>query len=229
VPCGRSGEGAAGRGPAGDEALTTQTVPGGSDADQASAAADLVRRIRAGDRRAEGELVERFSRGLSLMLRRLTADPALAEDVHQETFRLVVEKARGGEIHHPERFAGFLRSTARNLLIADRRKEARYTGLGEGDEAFDRLRPAEPEPQLQAVMREEEAKLVRTLLAELRFDRDRELLLRFYLSDDGKEAICADLGVDPQRFNRVLFRARQRLRELWERAEKRRRLMTAER
>ena len=61
------------------------------------------------------------------------------------------------------------------------------------------------------------------LLAELRYDRDRQLLLRFYLSDDSKEALCADLEIEPERFHQVLFRARERLRELWERAEKRQR------
>ena len=35
---------------------------------------------------------------------------------------------------------------------------------------------------------------MRRLLDELRYDRDRQLLLRFYLSDDSKEEICADLG-----------------------------------
>lgn len=209
--------------------MTTERASGSPGAQPGMAAAELVHRIRAGDRRAEEELVERFSRGLRLMLRQLTSDPALAEDIYQETFRLVVEKARGGDIHEPERFAGFLRSLARNLLIADRRKAARYVELGAGEEAVDRLRPPEPEAQLRRVLREEEAQHVRVLLAELRFDRDRELLLRYYLCDDTKQAICGDLGVDPQRFNRVLFRARQRLRELWERSEKRHRLVAAER
>lgn len=209
------------------ENVTTDVAAGSPEADSGIAAAELVHRIRSGDRSAEEELVERFSRGLRLMLRRLTPDPSVAEDVYQETFQLTVEKARRGEIHQPERLAGFLRSMARNLLIADRRKAARYTGLGDGEEAVDQLRPPEPEPQLLQVLRDEEAQHVRALLAGLRHDRDRELLLRFYLSDDSKQAICGDLGVDPQRFNRVLFRARQRLRELWERSEKRRRLAPA--
>jgi RNA polymerase sigma-70 factor (ECF subfamily) len=202
-------------------------IEAGSAGAEPGGAAELVHRIRAGDTRAEEELVARFSRGLALMLHQLSRDSSLAEDISQETFRLTVEKARRGEIHQPEKLAGFLRSTARNLLIADRRKAARYTGLGPDDEAADRLRPSGPEPQLDQLLRDEEARQVRTLLAELRFDRDRELLLRFYLSDESKESVCADLAVDPERFNRVLFRARQRLRELWERSAKRRRLRPA--
>jgi len=188
--------------------------------------ADLVRRIQAGDPAAEGELVARFSHGLLLMLRRLVQNPALADDLHQETLALVLGKIRRGEVREPAKLSGFIHSTARNLFIADRRKEARYRPLDEGEEEGVRPAPAladrGPAP-LERVLVEEEARQVRRLLSELRFDRDRQLLLRFYLSDESKEKICADLEIEPERFNKVLFHARERLRELWERAEKRQR------
>jgi RNA polymerase sigma-70 factor (ECF subfamily) len=187
----------------------------------------LVARIQAGDRAAEAELVARFSHGLLLMLRRLTQNPALADDLHQETLTLVLAKIQRGEVREPERLAGFIRSTARNLFIADRRKEARYQALdGEGEAEGPRLRPAfadkGPAP-LDRVVAAEEARQVQRLLGELRYDRDRQLLLRFYLSDESKEELCSDLEIEPERFHQVLFRARERLRELWERAEKRQR------
>lgn len=193
--------------------------------------AGLVRRIQGGETTAEAELVARFSRGLLLMLRRLVQNPALADDLHQETFALVLGKIRRGEVREPEKLAAFIRSTARNLFIADRRKETRYRALddgrGEQGGASPELTLADRGPApLDRVLAEEEARQVRRLLAELRFDRDRQLLLRFYLSDDGKEEICADLGIEPERFNKVLFHARERLRELWERAEKRQRFFT---
>jgi len=185
--------------------------------------ARLVERIRSGDRRAEEELVERFSRGLSLMLRRLARDPALAEDVHQETFRVVLAKARSGEIREGEKLAGFLRSTAKNLL----KNEWRQGKRGDGEAAAGAAGAAEPAtedaPQLRRVLRREEAGLVRKLLGEMRFERDRQILVRFYLSEDTKHEICADLGVEAARFKGVLHRARERLRELWERTEKRQR------
>ena len=191
-------------------------------------AGDLVRRIQQGDPAAESELAARFSRGLPLMLRRLVQDPALADDVHQETFALVLAKIRNGEVREPERIAGFIRSTARNVFIAGRRKEARYRPLDDGREEGEGARPestlADRTPAaLDRVLAQEEARQVRRLLDELRYERDRQLLLRFYLSDQAKEEICADLEIEPERFHQVLFRARERLRELWERAEKRQR------
>ncbi len=186
---------------------------------------EMIERIRAGDPRAEAELVERFSRGLTLMLRHLAGDASLADDLHQETLVLVLEKARRGDIREPERLAGFVRQVARNLLIADRRKEKRYSPLGDDP-------PPEPTPtgdpaQVRRLLQDEEARQVRRLLGELRFERDRQLLLRFYLSDQSKEEIYSDLGIEPQRFRKVLHRARQRLRELWQHSDKRRQLLMA--
>ena len=188
---------------------------------QATPAA-LARRIRAGDRQAEEELVALFSRGLTLMLRRLARNPSLAEDLHQETFRVVLEKARAGEIREGEKLAAYLRGTARNLLLAEGRQGARRrldgdaAALAESGPA-----PVADAPQLRRVLRREEAKLVRRLLGELRFERDRQVLVHFYLFDQTKQEICHNFGVDPASFKKILFRARERLRELWERSEKR--------
>jgi RNA polymerase sigma factor (sigma-70 family) len=54
--------------------------------DDASGDADLLRRIRAGDRSAVDDLYERFRRPAFALARRILADDALAEDVLQEVF-----------------------------------------------------------------------------------------------------------------------------------------------
>lgn len=188
----------------------------------------LVHRIRTGEPAAEAELVERFRRGLTLALRRRCGDPHLAEDLTHDTLLLTLEKIRRNEIREPERLAGFLHGTARHLLLAHRRKEARYVAIETGSD--EQGRPAEEsfghhEPdQLDEVLREEEARLVRQLLGELTVARDRELLIRFYLSRQEQGAICAELGIAPDHFRRVLYRARERLRELWDQFRKRERL-----
>ena len=175
-------------------------------------ATDLVRRIAAGDTAAEAALVERYSRGLLYLLRRLGASPELAEDLHQETFRIVLERLRRRELDEPAGLAGFLRGTARNLLIAERRKTARRRTDADADGLE---RTVSPSPgQLASVLLDEEAAIVRRLIEELPTDRDRQLLLRFYVAEEEKESICADLGLDHLHFNRVLFRARNRFKEL---------------
>src|SRR5262249_24348558 len=86
---------------------------------------DLVRRIVSREPAAEAELVQRFSRALSFLLRRLTRDEAAAEDLYQETFRLVIEKLRRGELREPERLPGFVSSMARNLFLGSVRRSGR--------------------------------------------------------------------------------------------------------
>lgn len=188
----------------------------------------LALRIRDGDSRAEDQLVERYSPGLRVLLARLTREPAVAEDVHQETFAVALTKLRQGELRNPAALAAFLRSTARNLLIAHQRKEARYHPSElepEGPRnALWRSGVEEGGSQLRQVLAGEKASMVRQLLGELRFERDRQILLRYYLTEAPKAEICEDLGVNPKLFNRALYRARERMRELWQRSEKRRRL-----
>ena len=57
---------------------------------------------------------------------------------------------------------------------------------------------------------------VRRILLELRTPRDREILTRFYLQDQDKDVICRDLSLDADQFDKVLHRARGRLKELIE-------------
>ena len=65
---------------------------------------------------------------------------------------------------------------------------------------------------------DEKARLVRRLIGELPTDRDRQVLYRFYIAEDDKAAICQDLELSSLHFNRVLHRARQRYRELYQEA-----------
>jgi len=176
---------------------------------------DLVRRIVSGDPAAEAELVQRFDRALSFLLRRLTRDDAAAEDLYQETFRLVIEKVRRGELREAERLPGFVSSMARNLFLGSARRDVRRRQRHEDPEAAETA--PDPAPgQLAGLLARERAATVRQVLAELKNERDREILSRYYIADQDKEAICRDLQLSDLHFNRVLFRARQRYKELYE-------------
>lgn len=180
----------------------------------------LVERIRQGDREAEAELVEGYRLGLSYLLRKVTGDPVLSEDLQQETFGVVLRRIRNGELREPEKLSGFIRQTAKNLAIMERRRSGRMEG---SEEIESETGPEDPgETQLGRVLRQEEEGLVRRVLSELRSDRDRLLLYRYYIAEHAKEEICRDLGLSSLNFNLVLFRARERFRKLVEEAEDRR-------
>jgi RNA polymerase sigma-70 factor (ECF subfamily) len=176
-------------------------------------AADLVRRIGSGDPMAEEELARRYSQGLLFHLRRMTGDPSLSDDLHQETFRVVLERLRGGAIADPGRLAGFILGTGRNLFLGGWRKQSRRGERDAVDVEELELLDAAPDP-LEGVLREEEIREVRRLLRGLETDRDRQILFRFYVAEEKKDRICADLGLSSLHFNRVLFRARQRFKEM---------------
>jgi RNA polymerase sigma-70 factor (ECF subfamily) len=196
--------------------MTTDT---GREPDEGEVASRLVRRVEAGDTTAEAQLVARYSRGIHYLLRHLGASPELAEDLHQETFRIVLERLRRRGVAEPAGLVGFLRGTARNLVLGERRKAVRRRT--EGLDPLELSATEDPAPsQLQSVLHAEQAAQVRRLIGELETDRDRQILLRFYVGEEDKGRICADLGLDNLHFNRVLFRARQRFKQLFERCEK---------
>lgn len=181
----------------------------------ADAGADLVSRIRAGDRQAEAELVERYSCGVEVIIRREIGSASVADDLYQETFRMVIEKTRRGDIREPEKLSGFVCGVARNLVIDYFRRAARQGSLSEVEEATTLPDPA-PD-QLEVLLRKEQSDFARQVLKEMRNERDIQILFRFYLAEDKKEQICADLGLSGLRFNRVLHRARERYLELYKR------------
>lgn len=178
------------------------------------AAAELVERIRAGDSRAEARLVEVFSRPILILLERHTSGRPEAQDLYQDTFRLALDKLRRGELREPERLAGFLASLARNLAIEFYRGVARRRTEADGD-ALEAV-PSARLSQLGEMLDAEKKRVVLQLLSELRVDRDREILFRFYLAEEDKDVIARDFGIDSLQFNRVLHRARQRYKEIVE-------------
>jgi RNA polymerase sigma-70 factor, ECF subfamily len=179
------------------------------------AGADLVSRIRAGDQQAETELVERYSDGVKIIIRRETGSASVADDLYQETFRIVIEKIRRGDVREPEKLSGFVCGVAKNLVIDHFRRAARQEGVREVEEAA--FLPDTAPDQLEALLRKEQADIVRQVLKEMRNERDIQILFRFYLAEDKKERICADLGLTSLHFNRVLHRARERYLELYNR------------
>ncbi len=176
-------------------------------------AAELVGRIRAGDREAESDLVVRYGRGVGMLIRRSSSDASVVDDLYQQTFQIALEKIRRGDVREPEKLGSFIASLARNLVIDHfRRAASRRTA-----EPSEGIVSADPAPgPLESLLQVERAALVRRVLSDLSSERDRQILFRFYLAEDDKDEICRDLGLTSLHFNRVLFRARERYRELYE-------------
>jgi RNA polymerase sigma-70 factor (ECF subfamily) len=173
---------------------------------------ELVARVRSGDRRAEEQVVELYGRGVAIILDRHTNGRPEAEDLFQDTFRVGLEKLRRGELREPAKLPGFLAQIARSLAIEHYRKITRRKTDADSDAVLEAVAPSEG--PLGNLLARENAMLVRRVLQELANERDRQILLRFYIAEEDKDRISADYGLSSLQFNRVLHRARQRYKEL---------------
>lgn len=157
---------------------------------------------------------------MTILLDRHTNGRPEAEDLFQDTFRLVIEKLRRGELREPAKLPGFLAQIARSLAIEHYRKAQRR----KTDPDTDAIAEVEASGSgaLADLLVREDSGIVRRVIQDLGTQRDREILLRFYIAEEDKERIQADLGLSSLQFNRVLHRARERYRDLYlERAGRR--------
>jgi len=151
--------------------------------------------------------------GLRALILRRVRDPAVAEDILQDAAVTTLEKLRSGEIAHPENLGGYLYRVALNHLRNHRRKDRSALSSAEG---LSELPASETDAHWENVTGGQWATAARQMLGEMPVARDREVLVRFYLDDEDREKICRELRLSEEHFNRVIFRARNRFRQLIE-------------
>jgi RNA polymerase sigma-70 factor (ECF subfamily) len=184
---------------------------------------DEIERIVAaalcGDRHAETRMLVALRPGVLAVLRfgafHRWIDP---EDLTQETLHIVVERVRARTIDDPRKVFAFAAATARNLALNAARKMLRQQTVVDSELVDELAQNLEME---QSDLSDSDdrhlAQAVAELLEELPTERDRQLLVRFYLDGTDKQQLCRDLGLSPKHFDRVLMRARSRLRTIIER------------
>ena len=86
--------------------------------------AELVAWAAGGDRAAFGELVRRHSGAVRALLRRMGAQPSLADDIAQDAFVIAFQKV--GALQNGAAFRPWIKQTAARLYVRRWRKERRY-------------------------------------------------------------------------------------------------------
>lgn len=170
----------------------------------------LLSSIVSGSKSAEEQFVRRYWRALYLMLFNDCHDHNIASDLAQEALCVCLVKARAGEIREAAALSAFVHRTATNLLIAHKRKEKRQKTdcTDELDTLF-----AELDGPAQRCQREKIVSLVSSVLNEMPVERDRDILVEYFVHGTPKEDLCDLLSLSPEHFDRVLYRARQRLKQ----------------
>lgn len=172
----------------------------------------LVEHIKNGHKQAENQLVERYWRSLYFILTRRAQDPDLAADIAQDTFVVVLQHVRNNALKNPAALSAYIRNTGVNLLIAHFRKEARRDTKSNSDMT---IKVPDDSPDLYRLLYGKDAiKLVRQVIDEMNVPRDRDLLTQYYLYEKDKSEICTLLDLGADNFDKVLYRARARLKQL---------------
>jgi RNA polymerase sigma-70 factor, ECF subfamily len=175
---------------------------------------DLVERIHKGDESGMEELYRLFGRGIRYYLCRQLGHQELDDKVH-DTFVIVVQAIRRGELREPDRLMGFVRTVVRRQVAAyiddavhSRRDEL---NLDLGVRVADRRN----NPEQSAAFRQK----VDFMLDVLRSlsERDREILTRFYLDEQSQESICQEMSLSETQFRLLKSRAKARFGEIGKR------------
>lgn len=166
-----------------------------------------------GDSTADDDLVSRYNQGVSIIVARIVKSRPATEDVSQETFKIVLEKIKHGDVRDPERLSGFVCGIARNTAINYLRRARKTASL---EEVVNTEQIPDPAPsQLDNILSREKAFIVRRVISELKRERDREVLFRYFIAEEDKDGICRELNLTRPQFNRVVFRAIARFKELY--------------
>ncbi|MGB9606716.1 MAG: RNA polymerase sigma factor, partial [Bryobacteraceae bacterium] len=175
---------------------------------------ELVERIRGGDPAGMEQLYAIFSRGVRFYLCRQVGPEELDDRVH-DTFLIVVQAIRKGELRDPERLMGFVRTVVRRQVAAyiERAVQIRrgQTELHPGLPVSD----ARSNPELEAFARQKVEIMQKVLESVSR--RDREILIRFYLLGQTQQQICREMKLTETQFRLLKSRAKARFGELGKR------------
>jgi RNA polymerase sigma-70 factor (ECF subfamily) len=141
---------------------------------------ELVQRSLLGDLDAFDELVRRFRGSVLFVAEQVLGSADAAEDVAQEACLLAVKAL--SRLREPEKFPGWLAAIARHRArrVAAQERRAEPTEPGRLDQLLANHCEALAPDALDALCRQSERTLVRTLLAQLPPDNQTVLYLRYF-------------------------------------------------
>jgi RNA polymerase sigma-70 factor, ECF subfamily len=174
----------------------------------------IVSRIRQGDPGGEEILYQTLAGGARFFLQRRLGTQDVEDRVH-DLFLTVVGTIRRGELQHPERLMGFVRTLLYRQLSQEIDRSARRRETGADFDTAAEIPAPGTTPEERAIASEKSA-LMAKMLRELS-DRDFEVLSRFYIREQPPQQICLEMGMTQVQFQLLKSRAKARLAELMRR------------
>jgi RNA polymerase sigma-70 factor (ECF subfamily) len=171
----------------------------------------LVAQIKASERIGMEQLYKLFSGGIRYYLCRQLGPQDLEDKMH-DTFLIVVNAVRRGHLREPDRLMGFVRTVVRRQVSAyieqavQRRRD--LTDFDIGFAVADHRQNPE-----QDVMVRQRAALMQSSLSAL-LEKDREVLVRFYLEEQPQDQICREMDLSETQFRLLKSRAKAKFGEI---------------
>lgn len=180
-----------------------------SPSDRGLSDAELAERIKQGDTAAEHELCRRFVPRLCTAIAPRTPNYADAQDVAHDTMLVILEKLRNDGLQNPDKLSNYVHRTARFVYSGQLRRAFNARRCHETD--VEELTTVEARSQTDTLSHQEVTHAIRQKISMLTQERDRQILIQRYLLEKTKKEVCDNLQLSPDRFDRVLYNARQRL------------------
>ncbi len=175
---------------------------------------ELVERIQHHDPEAMAELYHLVSRAARYyLLKKLGAQEA--EDQLHEAFLAVLQPIQRGELRDPGSLIPYVAGVVRRRVAGQigrkmrrRQRELDWTVV---------LSTPGPEPSPEEIAERQEQRVLAAQILQRISERDREILVRFYVMEQSRGRICQHMGLTDTQFRLFKSRAMARLGTLWER------------
>jgi RNA polymerase sigma-70 factor, ECF subfamily len=165
------------------------------------------------DRASLERLINDNYEGLRLLLTKKVRDPHTAADLLNGAIVKTLEHLSANRISNPDQLAGWVYRVAINDLRNHLRNMHTRSDLRGSDETLEAL-PGDRDAS-DGATETKLAALVRAVIEQLPTERDRLIVKRFYLDEAEKEEICREQqNLSPLHFDKVIHRARARMKEL---------------
>ena len=160
------------------------------------------------------QLYHVFTKGIRFLLYRQLGPQDLDDRVH-DVFLMVTQSIRHGAVRQPERLMGYVRTVVRRQVAAQIEEAMRARRNLTDQDASLAVSDRATDPERSAIQRQNEELALRILRSIAQ--RDREVLIRFYLQEQSAAEICRVMKLTATQFRLIKSRAKARFGELGKR------------
>jgi RNA polymerase sigma-70 factor, ECF subfamily len=171
---------------------------------------EIVQLIQECDSRGEELLYTWLMKGVRRMAVRFVGVEDAEECVH-DIFLTMLNSIRQGVLREPKALLGYARTILDRWAQDKFKQRKRWNSSMDFDVVSTRVKDPNMTPD-QLYESDTRVKVMKLGLAQLR-PQEKEILVRFYLQEQDKDTICAEMGLTATQFRLLKSRSKQKLEE----------------